>query len=509
MADPKDSQKQIAGGYQGNLTLYRRINPRRLGLFLICFLGLAASIAAIIAFQKRGNEKFFNPGELSRNHANLPKGCADCHDDSFIRGRPTSVSFRQNLNDRFHRGINFESIDQHCAKCHDNERRQKSGKQSDVKDLVGYNFHQLNVVKDRSCTVCHPEHQGLARLDRVASSQCAFCHNNADTMEAAREKSKQINWDNSERHPFSPQLVVFRLPRPTDGFTKKFANFWDGHPEFQLKRQGETQPDRDVLKFNHQRHFAPDIPPLKNNKKLECSDCHQPDAQGRFNQPITFAQHCQVCHALQFDPQNPDLTLPHGDTAAVRGFLQDLQAHYADLALRKGLSDKAIQNFVTQQMMQLRDRLRPIYPAIPANLSAIGAAFEQQVFYVADPYKPRPGTVAQERASFYGCKLCHDPQSRPGAAPFIAKPVLVERWMPQSPFDHAKHKMVACEDCHHAKQSQLTSDVLMPGIEDCKTCHSPKGKVVGNQRIIAAAECTTCHTYHAPAALTLVQTNTR
>ena len=55
-------------------------------------------------------------------------------------------------------------------------------------------------------------------------------------------------------------------------------------------------------------------------------------------------------------------------------------------------------------------------------------------------------------------------------------------------------RCVKCDDCHHATQSRLTSDVLMPGIASCITCHSPKGKVV--------AECITCHTYHAPVALT-------
>ena len=63
--------------------------------------------------------------------------------------------------------------------------------------------------------------------------------------------------------------------------------------------------------------------------------------------------------------------------------------------------------------------------------------------------------------------------------------------------DVAQHKSVKCDDCHHATQSRLTSDVLMPGISDCVACHSPKGKVV--------AECITCHSYHAPASLTVAE----
>ncbi len=57
--------------------------------------------------------------------------------------------------------------------------------------------------------------------------------------------------------------------------------------------------------------------------------------------------------------------------------------------------------------------------------------------------------------------------------------------MPQANFNHAKHqvdpvtqKPLDCNICHQATQSRETSDVLMP----------------------AKANCTTCHTYHAPIA---------
>src|SRR5689334_7985434 len=112
MANPEDSQKRIAAKYQRNLTLYDRFNRRRLSLFLLCFLALAAGIAAIIAFQKRGDELFFNPGELSRSHAHLPQGCADCHDDSFLKGDLNPEKFTKAVNDRFHQGVAFDSIDQ-------------------------------------------------------------------------------------------------------------------------------------------------------------------------------------------------------------------------------------------------------------------------------------------------------------------------------------------------------------------------------------------------------------
>ena len=470
MATPRRTQKQIAEQYKGNLDFFKRIQPWRLARFLVSFLAISAGLAAIIAYQRRGDERFFNPGKLSTSHAALVDNCASCHDKSLISGRRlTPNEFQEVLSDRFQHGVAFDPIDKNCEACHFQ------------RDKRTFAFHEPNVVQNRSCSVCHQEHVGSGSMKRVASVQCASCHDNRLTMAASAKKGRQLDWAHFQRHPHPPQQVVYTLPRPLDGYTDTFPSFWDGHPEFQLKREPERDPD--VLKFNHERHFAPDIP-MVGGKKLECNYCHRPDSEGRYNnQRITFAAQCQACHSLQFDPKNPELTLPHGNTTAVRGFLRTLPTQYADLAVKKGMTKpNEIKNFVTWQMLQLRERVRS------------GEDFEYQVFFAADPYKPRPETEPRVRASFYGCALCHEVQPVANAAPFIAKPVFVDRWMPQAKFNHAKHTMVKCDDCHHATQSRATSDVLMPGIASCVTCHSPKGKVV--------AECITCHTYHAPAALT-------
>jgi hypothetical protein len=470
MAAPRRTQKQISERYKGNLDYFKRIQPWRLARFLVSFLAISAGLAAIIAYQRRGDERFFNPGGLSTSHAALVDNCASCHDKSLLTGRRlTPDEFQEVLRDRFQHGVVFDPIDKNCEACHFRQ------------DKRTFAFHEPNVVQNRSCSVCHQEHVGSGSMKRVASAQCASCHDNRLTMAASAKKGRQLDWTHFQRHPHPPQQIVYTLPRPLDGYTDTFSSFWDGHPEFQLKREPARDPD--VLKFNHERHFAPDIPMI-GGKKLECNYCHRPDSEGRYNnQRITFAAQCQACHSLQFDPKNPELTLPHGNTTAVRGFLRTLPTQYADVAVKKGMTKpNEIKNFVTWQMLQLRERVRS------------GEDFEYQVFFAADPYKPQAGTEPRVRASFYGCALCHEVQPVGSAAPFIAKPVFVDRWMPQARFDHAKHTMVKCDDCHHATQSRLTSDVLMPGIASCVTCHSPKGKVV--------AECITCHSYHAPTALT-------
>jgi predicted CXXCH cytochrome family protein len=464
MAAPRRTQKQIAERYKGNLGYYHQKHPWRRARVWVSCLAILGGITAIVLFQMRGHETFFNPGKISSSHARFADNCAQCHDNSLISGAAlTPSAFNAVLRGRFQYGVAFEPIDRKCEACHLKQ------------EGWTHTFHQANVVQDRSCSACHQEHQGPGPLKLVASSNCLSCHGKGDVMQASAQKGMQLPPEAFHRHPHPPQQVVFELPRPSRGYTQTFSSFWHGHPEFQLAREQARDPD--VLRFNHQRHFATDIP-LVNGRKLDCNYCHKPDPNGRYYQRITFAANCQACHSLQFDPKNPELTLPHGNATAVRAFLRTLPTQYAELAVKKGIAKpKEIQSFITKQMTQLRERVRS------------GEDFERQVFFATDPYKPPREAAPRVQAPFYGCAFCHDVKPIANAAPMITKPIFIDRWMPQANFNHAKHTSVKCDDCHHAMQSRDTSDILMPTKANCVTCHSPAGKVM--------AECITCHTYHA------------
>ena len=474
MANPRRTQKQIAERYKGNLGYYNKLHPWRRARLIVSLLTLGAGLLAICLLYKRTPEKFFNPGALSRDHNALPKSCDECHDKSLITsGHLTFGQFKQVVRDSFHDGVasdRTERIDQRCGDCH----QQRSGRL--------YTFHEANVVQNRSCSACHQEHQGSGPIKAVASSQCISCHGNGPTMDAAATKGKQIEPALFRRHPQPAQQVVFELPRPPQGFTRSFQNFWTDHPEFQIntdKAQNSKVRDPDTLRFNHQRHFAADVPPIgKQGTKLDCNYCHQLDTEGRFMKRVTFAANCQTCHALQFDLNNPELTLPHGDSTAVLGFLRSLPTHYEDLAVQKGMPPGQVRPFVEQQRRQLRSQFGSDQELIRA------------VFFTADPYKPQQRAGASTRASFSGCRFCHEVTPAAVGAPTITKPISVDRWMLRSDFNHARHASVKCDDCHHAQQSRDTSDILMPVKADCVKCHSPAGKV--------SAECIACHRFHAP-----------
>jgi Cytochrome c7 and related cytochrome c len=469
MADPRRTQKQISERYQHNLTLYRRLRASRWVVLVISAILCAGTVALVLFYNRQGPQAFFTAGPISTAHTTFGNDCRKCHEEVSTRSnaeRPQQLL--QVIRDRFSHGIPLEPIDRRCETCH-----------------AQHSFHQANVIQNRSCSVCHQEHKGATSLRTVASIECAACHNDAQVMEASARKGKQLSPAAFQIQRVRPMQVALALPRPPDGYTRTFASFWKDHPEFQLQRDHAADPD--TLRFNHQRHFAPDIPSI-NGRKLECISCHVMDDEGRYMKRISFVANCQACHSLQFDPNNPDLTLPHGDPNAVHAFLQTLPTQYAQLATKRGLRDPAaIRSFVNQQLVRLRDSRRSTED------------LEHDTFFTTSPYRPDPQATSERRGAFYGCAVCHEVSPRGGGVLTVTKPFLTDRWMTHAHFNHAKHAVVKCDDCHHATASGQTAEVLMPAKASCVTCHSPQGK--------APAQCMTCHIYHAPSQRIVAQSS--
>jgi hypothetical protein len=484
MATPARTQKQIAERYKGNLTYYKLRHPWRVARLCASFIAIVGGLGAILfyqrlIFQKRASEQFFSAGRISSHHAQFEQDCSRCHDKNAATGNQlTPAKFSSVLKDRFQHGLDFASIDNRCERCHEDEH-------SPIGMKKEYDVHEPNVVDKRACSICHMEHLGPGPMKGVADSQCATCHNDPRAMEASANKGMTLPVAVFELRPEAQGQIVPAVSRPKRGYTQVFASFHreptrGGHPEFQLIR--DKTPDPDTLKFNHSRHFANDIPPVK-GQKLDCNFCHKPDPQGRFYLRINFEAHCQICHALQFDERNPSLHLPHGDVNLVRTFLRTLPAQYAELArsqANKTPPYNDVKTFIAQQMNALRRQF------------GSDDAFERAVFFETSPYKRED--TAPSKANFSGCAHCHTVKME-GRVPVITPPVLIDRWILRANFTHAKHTSVSCEDCHHqARTSQLTSDVLMPAKQNCVACHSPETKKV-------RSDCITCHTYHEPGQL--------
>jgi hypothetical protein len=441
----RGTQKQIAQRFKGNLDYFRKAHYWRRLRFLTILIVTLAGAGAMAWLFFGGPDAMYNPGGISQHHAHFANDCAQCHEPQKKSLAGATLKFTN------------EKIDQRCEKCH-----------------ASHSFHQPNVVHGRSCTACHQEHQGSGPMSAPGDAQCLKCHGDAHEMADSAAKGKSLAGAAFD-YRRTGGWRIFGTPRPENGFTAVFTSFAADHPEFRLV--ADKLRETNTLKFNHKRHLAEtnDIP-LVNGQQLECMTCHQPGPGGKFFQRLSFDQHCRVCHSLQFDESNPDLTLPHGRAEHVRAFLHSLPTHYAELAQRRnaGRTKPEVDEFVSRQMLRLRDQF------------VDGTNLEREVFFTVLRRSP------DGRTKFDGCATCHEVKPNANAAPVITLPSIPDRWMVRAHFDHGKHSSVACTKCHDAVRSKDTADVLMPSKAACVECHSPKGKVASN--------CSFCHSYHPPAA---------
>ena len=322
--------------------------------------------------------------------------------------------------------------------------------------------HNAKQAFTPECSACHTEHIGAARLAAVADQACTGCHAKITTRGIQRAS-------------------VFDV-----------SNFASAHPEFAALR--DPGGDRANLRFNHRVHLKEKLAGPRGPIKLECSDCHRPASRaagawpyGRtpptaggeavattqerlhgsdpLMAPVSYERHCAACHNLQFDKQVPG-EVPHATPAVVRSYLQ-----------------KAIREYVRSHPAVLRPPVGAV-SLLPGRLSGastrLPATIEERI-------------VEDEQLLWKKtCLQCHT--IRPGAdLPQVVATAVPQRWFKKAIFDHQAHSIIECASCHsRAGASVETSDVLVPGINSCRTCHN------GQSQVAQAAEsrCFECHRYH-------------
>jgi hypothetical protein len=199
------------------------------------------------------------------------------------------------------------------------------------------------------------------------------------------------------------------------------------HPEFAAVRLGT---DAGGLKFNHQQHIG--------DFNMKCADCHVP-AGPLMTQP-NFETGCRRCHTLRIDPRITEPTPHHQQPAAIHAFLT-------------------------------------------AQFAKLGA--------------PEQAAAAEKQLRERSCELCHNLQGGPDLAgtPVFADtkvtpPQVPAAWFPKAAFSHPAHQAMTCSTCHvKAELSELATDVLVPGIAQCRQCHQAGATS-------ARADCSLCHVYH-------------
>jgi hypothetical protein len=424
------------------------------GRAMLAVIAASCAVLLVLLGNPPWRNNFISPGEISNPHSgaafavlavtnHLNQSCGACH-----------VAGNSGPNPMIHAALHAEpgifdlkklanakpaeptAIDESCLKCH-----------------AGRNFHQPNAPMI-SCSFCHAEHKGI-KIAATTDANCVFCHGNAAEMAVAQTGNY---------------------------FTPVIHHFADDHPQFLFLTEELRDPD--TLKFNHALHLTgTTIPNLPGGAKLDCAFCHQPDAAGTLMKPVAFEKNCRVCHSLQFDPETPQLMLPHGNVDFVSAYLRSLPKQYLDLAVKAGSTDA--NDFATKKLAGLRTQF------------GSGEDLERRVFFSTATFGPEAqiGTLSgATRSLFPGCAYCHEVKTAASGLPQVTKPMMIERWLAQAKFNHLKHTGISCEKCHDAIHSKDTADILLPPKETCTVCHSPRGGV--------ANFCAECHIYHKPQPVT-------
>jgi hypothetical protein len=451
-----------------DLNYFKRPTPLKRAKF---WLSLLLPLLALVWIGERTffrDSRVYSSGRLSEPHAILEKQCDVCH--------------VQNAG-----AFSAKASDNACLACHD-----------------GPNHHEVSLVgkKELACADCHTEHYGRVNLSAASNQSCATCH--------------------------AELQAVYGPPK----FASHIRSFEDGHPEFAALRAGSLHSlfVRSTIRLNHAIHVklirrGPAGPMVQ----LDCADCHRPaavappstysdanyvgakvsytdnsgplpdkattlsprhPASGREQMaPVKFANACAGCHLLNFDKRF-DIGVPHDEPGVVRGFML-----------------KKFQEYIAAHPEALRERRDPHRDLTGKLLSP-----EFQVLTPAQWVAEHTG-VAEELLWRKTCVQCHTltlrlegSETLPSIPPWLRsstdsrfqlKPlpeILVARttlrWMPHAKFDHGAHTGFTCLSCHEkALTSTEASDVLVPRIATCQTCHAP-----GPDH--AESRCFECHTYH-------------
>lgn len=355
------------------------------------------------------------------------------------------------------------AIAEDCQKCHTPFRRTPDHLCVDCHTDVQLHVPNqdgiaLDEFSKRRCAECHKEHNEPATLIRRDQIVCTDCH-------------KDI-----QKHAANTSL------RNVSGFLVGHADFHvsmmspvgdtDQYEVVRVALSADSTKENSGLKFPHAKHLAADgIKGSEGEVVLQCVDCHLPQNRGAVMRPINMERDCQRCHTLDFEPADPFRQVPHEQTDKV---LRDLEEYYSWRYLY-GLTDESelgLDPTVFRRPGKVDDR------AARARVTQAAADKAMEV-----------GHELVNRRSCVNCHEVRDTDIWPG---FEVKPTLLtERWLPKGVFGHDDHSVGDCADCHAAKTSEDSSDVLIPDVYTCGDCHS--GVDTADK---ITTYCIDCHGFH-------------
>lgn len=384
----------------------------------------------------------WSPGKLSDAHHALENNCEACHVEPFVAVRDdTCLACHKDVAD-------------HAAQPRLASARGPMGRFDAFQWQVAETFGKEG---PEACVTCHTEHEGEGRMQPAAQQFCSDCH----ATLASRLKDTRLGnaGDFGTNHP-QFQAAVFT----TIGSDATRRMSLAGRPK-----------EASGLRFNHDAHLDPRggvarmaVSLGEYRAPLQCSDCHTPAPNGIGFEPIVMEDDCESCHSLVYDKVGSTFrTLRHGDVAQMRA---DLMA--MDRVPRSALTS---------------GRRRP---------GSVGAASGARYPNFGPPIRNYT-SIARALSPDGVCGECHYPAAT-AQGPGVLPVNLQSRYMTGGRFEHEDHAQESCASCHQAATSGSASDLLLPGIATCRTCHGGES----DARADVPSSCAMCHSYHVPGAWT-------
>ena len=344
----------------------------------------------------------------------------------------------------------FEPVtDAACLSCHE----------STPHHFDPLTFHAADSMLGR-CAECHIEHVEPSHLILRDDQGCTDCHADIDNIAGAPSQLRAVSsW--SAGHP-EFKVSIPRLEQ---------AGRWS------IERISIDSPlakSSSNLIFPHAVHMNPDgIEGPEGPEQLNCGSCHQPDEGEIGMRPVSMEQHCSSCHLLTFDPDHPERELPHGEPDELLLMMEEFYARRTLIGATLAAG-------------------RPAFDAErPGRTNQLDEAARAEALRLAKELAVQSAEDIFERTT---CAICHDVTRRSdGVTPAweVAPVYINQHWMPLSRFDHGAHASETCESCHAAETSLVSSDILMPDIASCQTCH---GDEHTDDQLVSV--CLDCHSFH-------------
>jgi hypothetical protein len=469
---------------------------------LILAACLAWPIAGFLSHQnaKIHADQQWSGGPLSQSHAFLNKNCQACHVKAFVAVRDDAclachrlgktqadIDKAAAVNQKWGGPVPANLVRDHAA--HD-RLLAATPLPPDLGGKIQAVFRRVfNHPNDR-CASCHLEHiegKGPPAMAggppspvraipvQMTINKCADCH---AKLKERLSDTTLVNTPDWARHPdFRPMITV--SPGPT--------------PRFERVAMVGRVMENNGLTFSHKIHLNPTggvarmamvLGPLKGyGGPLDCAGCHRPDPSGRGFLPVEMVRDCSACHSLAYARIGGELrTLPHGHPDQVVEALRGFYGSGGGASAAQADTSRRLPGFM-EDVRQALGRFTERFTMPTAVSNGVRQVFSKNGV----------------------CAECHTVQAPldPGSLDYRIAPVYQnDHYLPHGDFNHGvpQHSKDAlgrstCTNCHDARNSDDSREVLLPRLSACADCHGKTPKQSANA---ASADCTECHSYHAP-----------